>query len=123
MAFQWYKQTPYMLDIGLSPVVGATVVVKKTWAGLSDADRAKMQEIASGVERQLKSDVPKQDALAIAMMSQQGLKVTKASGPEWRQEADALAKTMRGQMVPADIFDLAVKERDAFRQQKTAAPK
>jgi hypothetical protein len=27
---------------------------------------------------------------------------------------------MRGQMVPADIFDLAVKERDAFRQQKAA---
>ena len=26
LLFQWYKQTPYMLDIGLAPVVGATVV-------------------------------------------------------------------------------------------------
>ena len=29
-----------------------------------------------------------------------------------------VAATMRGEMVPRDIFDLAVKERDAFRQRK-----
>ena len=39
---------------------------------------------------------------------------------EWRDEAEILSKTMRGQMVPQDIFDLAVKERDAFRQRKAA---
>jgi TRAP-type C4-dicarboxylate transport system substrate-binding protein len=116
MAFQWYKQTPYMLDIGLSPVVGATVITKKTWGTFSEADRAKLLQAASAIELQLKGDVPKQDALAVALMSQQGLRVTKAVGNEWQQEAEALAKTMRGQMVPPDIFDLALKERDAFRQ-------
>jgi len=121
MAFQWYKQTPYMLDIGLVPFVGATVVSKKTWDSISAADRAKMLEIAAGVEKQLAVDVPKQDALAVAMMSAQGLKVTKAAGAEWREEAEILSKTMRGQMVPNDIFDMAVKERDAFRQRKAAA--
>jgi TRAP-type C4-dicarboxylate transport system substrate-binding protein len=121
MAFQWYKQTPYMLDIGLSPVVGATVVATKTWNAVSETDRARMLQAAGAVELQLRGDVPKQDALAIAMMSQQGLKVTRASGPEWQREADALAKTMRGEMVPRDIFDLAVKERDAFRE-RTPAP-
>ena len=56
-------------------------------------------------------------------MGAQGLKVTKASGDEWQQEAEVLSKTMRGQMVPPDIFDLAVKERDAFRQRsKSASP-
>ncbi len=122
MAFQWYKQTPYMLDIGLSPVVGATVITKKTWNGISEADRAAMMRVAAGVEQQLKSDVPKQDLLAMAMMGQQGLKITKATGPEWQQEAEALARTMRGEMVPRDIFDLAVKERDAFRQQQRQPP-
>ena len=29
-----------------------------------------------------------------------------------------LASTMRGNMVPADIYDMAVKERDAFRKSK-----
>lgn len=122
MAYQWYKQTPFMLDIGLAPLIGATVVSKRTWDAISAADRAKMLEISAGVEKQLRTDVPKGDALAVAMMGAQGLKVTKATGPEWKQEAEVLSKTMRGQMVPADIFDLAVKERDAFRQSKPAAP-
>jgi TRAP-type C4-dicarboxylate transport system substrate-binding protein len=122
MAFQWYKQTPYMLDIGLTPIVGATVINKKTWDSLSAADRAAIQQIAAQVEKNLRVDVPKQDALAVMLMSNQGLKVTKASGAEWAQQGEILARAMRGQMVPADIFDMAVKERDAFRQRKAATP-
>ena len=44
--------------------------------------------------------------------------VTKADGAEWRTQADALAKTMRGEMVPPDIFDLATKARDEYRQKR-----
>ncbi len=118
LAFQWNRQTPYMLDIGLAPVVGATVINRKTWLRIPEADRTKLQAAADAVEKRLQGDVPKQDALAMAMMQQQGLTVTKAEGPEWRKEAETLAATMRGEMVPRDIFDLAVKERDAFRQRK-----
>jgi TRAP-type transport system periplasmic protein len=124
LAFQWYKQTPYMLDIGLTPLVGATVVSKKAWDGISAADRTKLIETAARFENQLKSDVPKQDAFAVALMSGQGLKVLKASGPEWRREAEVLAKTVRGQMVPPDIFDAATKARDEFRARKVpSSPK
>jgi TRAP-type transport system periplasmic protein len=118
LAFQWNRQTPYMLDIGLAPVVGATLINRKTWLRIPEADRTKLQAAADAVEKRLQGDVPKQDALAMAMMQQQGLTVTKAEGPEWRKEAETLAATMRGEMVPRDIFDLAVKERDAFRQRK-----
>jgi TRAP-type C4-dicarboxylate transport system substrate-binding protein len=121
MAYQWHKQTPYMLDIGLAPFIGATVISKRTWDGISPADRAEMLKISAGVEQMLRVEVPKGDALAVAMMGAQGLKVTKATGAEWRQEAGVLLKSMRGQMVPPDIFDLAVKERDAYRKSKPAA--
>ena len=120
MAFQWYKQTPYMLDLGISPIVGATVVTKKTWDSISVADRAKMSEIALKVEQQLKADVPKGDGLATLVMQNQGLKVTKGTGPEWQQLGDNLGQTMRGKMVPPDVYDLALKERDAYRQRKAA---
>lgn len=124
MAFQWYKQTPFMLDIGLTPIVGATVINKKTWDAIPAADRAKLTEIADAVDAKLRADVPKQDSLAVMLMSNQGLKVTKASGAEWTAQGEILAKAMRGQMVPPDVFDMAVKERDAFRQRKgAAAPK
>jgi TRAP-type C4-dicarboxylate transport system substrate-binding protein len=120
MAYQWHKQTPFMLDIGLAPFIGGTVVSKRVWDSIPAADRAKMTEVSAGVEQQLRVEVPKADALAVAMMGAQGLKVTKATGEEWRQEAEVLTRTMRGSMVPPDIFDLAVKERDAYRKTKAA---
>lgn len=123
MSFQWFKQTTYMLDLGISPIVGATVLSKRTWDAVSPADRATITDISLKVEKQLQADVPKQDSLATLLMQNQGLKVTKASGPEWQQLGDSLAQTMRGRMVPPDVFDLAMKERDAFRQRAASQPK
>ena len=120
MSFQWFKQTPYMLDVGISPIVGATVINKRTWDAMSAADRAAISGISLKVEKQLQTDVPKQDGLATLVMQNQGLKLTKSSGPEWQQLADNLGQTMRGKMVPLEVYDLALKERDAFRQRKAA---
>lgn len=123
LAFQWYRQTPYMLDLGLAPVVGATVVSKRAWNRIPEADRAKLLAAAQAAEKRLQTEVPSGEKLAIGLMSAQGLKVTKAEGDEWRAEGERLTKTMRGSMVPPDIFDLALKARDAYRQQrKPAAP-
>jgi TRAP-type C4-dicarboxylate transport system substrate-binding protein len=114
--FQWYRQTPFMLDIGLAPVIGASIITKKTWNAIAAADRPKLLASAAAVEQRLQADVPKQDQAAVADLTKRGVTVTKASGAEWRAEADALAKTMRGEMVPPDIFDLAAKARDEFRK-------
>ena len=121
LAYQWYKQTPNMLDIGLAPVVGATVVTKKAWNAVPAADRPKLLASAAGVQKRLEADVPRAEAAAIAEMTRRGLVVTKASGPEWRNEVDGLAVKMRGEMVPKDMFDLALKARDAYRKQHPAA--
>jgi TRAP-type transport system periplasmic protein len=122
LLFQWYRQTPNMLDIGLAPVVGATVVTRKAWNAVPEADRPKLLAAAAAVQKRLQDDVPKQDAAAVAEMTRRGLVVTPASAPEWRREIDALAKTMRGEMVPPDVFDMAVKARDAYRKQHRAGP-
>jgi TRAP-type C4-dicarboxylate transport system substrate-binding protein len=120
LGYQWYKQTPNMLDIGLAPVVGATVVTKKAWNAISAADRTKILELAAAVQKRLEQDVPKTEAAAITEMQRRGLTVTKASGSEWRKEVDGLAATMRGEMVPKDMFDLALRARDAYRKQHPA---
>jgi TRAP-type C4-dicarboxylate transport system substrate-binding protein len=122
--FQWYRQTPYMLDIGLAPIVGAGMITTKAWKTIPDADKPKLLAAAAGVEKRLQVEVPKQDESAVTAMIKAGLTVTKATGPEWRVQLDNLARTMRGQMVPPDIFDLATKARDEFRKnKKTATPK
>ena len=121
LGYQWYKQTPNMLDIGLAPVVGATIVTKKAWNAIPAADRPKILASALAVQKRLEQDVPKTEAAAIAEMQRRGLVVSKASGPDWRKEVDGLAATMRGEMVPKDMFDLALKARDAYRKQHPAS--
>jgi len=122
--FQWDRQTPYMLELGLAPIVGAGVITTKAWKAIPDADKPKLLAAANGVEQRLRVEVPKLDANAVTEMTKRGLTVTKAVGPEWRTQLDNLARTMRGESVPPDIFDLAQKARDEFRkQQKTAPPK
>ena len=58
--FQWYRQTPYMLDIGLAPVVGASVITKKTWNSIPAADRPE----AAGVGRGRREAVAGRDSEA-----------------------------------------------------------
>ena len=123
MLFQWDRQTPYMLELGLAPIVGADVMTTKAWKAIPDADKPKLLAAAAGVEQRLRVEVPKLDAGAIAQMTKRGLTVTKPTGPEWRTQLDGLAKTMRGESVPTDIFDLASKARDEFRKHKNAPTK
>lgn len=122
MAFQWNRHTPYMLEIGLAPVIGATVMSRRAWNKISAADRPKLLQVAGAVDQRLRATVPAQDAFAVLLMRQQGLTVTKANPAEWRKEAESLFATMRGQIVPADIFDLATRERNRFRQRPRPAP-
>jgi TRAP-type C4-dicarboxylate transport system substrate-binding protein len=119
-AFQWFRQTKFMLDIGIAPVVGAVVVTKPTWNKLPEADRAAFLASARAMEQRLEVEIPKQDTASIAEMQKRGLTVVKAEGPEWRTIAQQFSSSMRESMVPADIYDMAVRERDAFRKQTPA---
>jgi TRAP-type C4-dicarboxylate transport system substrate-binding protein len=116
LSFQWYQQTPYMLDLGLAPLVGATVMTLDAWERIGPEDRPKVLEAAARAERELRNEVPKQDQAAIEEMKARKLTVTKAEGPEWRRAAEDFARSMRGTMVPADLFDLAARERDEYRK-------
>jgi TRAP-type C4-dicarboxylate transport system substrate-binding protein len=123
LLFQWDKQTPYMLELGLAPVVGAGVITTKAWKAIPEADKPKLLAAAAGVEQRLRVEVPKLDQSSIEQMTKRGLTVTKATGPEWRAQLDDLAKSMRGDSVPPDIFDLASKARDEYRKNNPAGKK
>src|SRR3954452_13456157 len=97
LMFQWYRQTPYMLDLGLAPIIGANVITTKTWKAIPDADKPKLLAAADGVEKRLRVEIPKLDESSVAMMTKNGLTVTKATGPEWKTQLDGLAKTKRGE--------------------------
>jgi TRAP-type C4-dicarboxylate transport system substrate-binding protein len=116
LAFQWYEQTPYMLDLGLAPLVGATIMTTEAWNRISPEDQPKILAACAAMGDRLNADVPRQDGEAIAEMEKRKLTVTKATGDEWRKAAEEFSRSMRGTMVPADIYDLALRERDAYRK-------
>jgi TRAP-type transport system periplasmic protein len=122
LAFPWYRETPNMLDIGVAPVVGATLVTRRAWDAMSEGDRRALLEAAERAEERLHREVPKQDDAAVVEMERRGLTVTRVRGTAeaeaWRQAGEAFAAGMRGSMVPAEIYDLAVRERNAFRESR-----
>jgi len=123
VALQIFKDAPHMLDVRLAPLVGATVMTDTAWNKISPEDRAKMLAAASVMEQQINTQAPGLDAKSIAAMKTAGLQIVTLDAKavaEFRGAAENLGATQRGAMIPSDVYDLAVREREAFRKAKPA---
>lgn len=119
VAMQISRTVKYMLDINVDPLIGAVIMTDTMWNKISPDDRTRILASAKTMEKTLQVEVPKQDATSVTAMQSKGLTVTKldaAGQGAFRAEADKLAASMRGQMVPADVYDLARQARDEFRK-------
>lgn len=119
LAYQWFTQTKFMLDVGVAPVPGALVVTKKTWGTIPVDLQPKLMASAKALETRLKAEIPASEKKSIDEMKARGLTVTPATGPEWRTLGEKFSQDMLASgMVPRDVYDIAVRERAAFRQKK-----
>lgn len=119
--FQIFRDAKYMLDLHIAPLSGALVMSNAAWNKISAEDRPKVMAAAAALEEKVYVDVPKGDADSIKSMQTRGLTVIKLDPKalaEFRSQAEKLVGTMRGEMVPADAFDLALQARDAVRKSK-----
>ena len=118
MLVQYYRSAPHMLDVPLAPVINGLLVTARQWDRLSAEDQRAFMQIGQRFEDQQWHQVPRQDREAIEVMRGRGLTVSipdAAATNEFRRTADELTASMRGSMVPAAVYDLAVRERDRFR--------
>jgi TRAP-type C4-dicarboxylate transport system substrate-binding protein len=119
LSFQWFRQTKYMLDVGVAPVTGALVITKKQWNTIPEATRAKLLASAKGLEDRLEKEIPVSERNSIEAMKSRGLVVNTAAGPEWKALGETFSQAMlSSNMVPRDVYDMAVRERNAFRAKK-----
>jgi len=119
--FQIFRDAKYMLDLHISPLSGALIMSNAAWNKISAEDRPKVMAAAAALEEKVYLDVPKGDADSIKSMQTRGLTIVKLDPKtlaEFRSQAEKLVATMRGDMVPADVFDLALQARDAVRKSK-----
>jgi TRAP-type C4-dicarboxylate transport system substrate-binding protein len=121
LVLQIFQDAKYMLDVRASPFFGGIVITNNAWNKISAEDRVKITDAAKAFEKRMNSEAPALDASSIKTMASRGLTVTtldpKTLG-EFRTAAERLVTSSRGTMVPADVFDQAVQERDAFRKTK-----
>jgi TRAP-type C4-dicarboxylate transport system substrate-binding protein len=113
-----YRDAPFMLDIHVGPLLGAIVVTTTAWNAISADDQAKVTAAAKAFERSTSADVPAKDLSSVGEMQKRGLTVTKmapADSAVLYAEIDKLVASMRGDMVPADMFDAVKNARDAYR--------
>jgi TRAP-type transport system periplasmic protein len=122
LSLQIYRDAKYMLDLHIAPLTAAMIVSNTAWNKVPPDDRPKLTAAAQDLEKTVRQRTPAQDAESVAAMTKYGLQVIKLdpkAEAEFRSAATELAKTMRGSMVPADIYDAALQERDAFRKSQS----
>ncbi len=116
---QIFRDAKYMLDLHIAPLVGAMVMSNTAWNKISAEDKPKVTAAAQAMETRVRSEAPAQDAESVKQMVARGLQVITLdakAAQEFRSAATQLNQSMRGSMVPPDIYDMAVKERDAVRK-------
>ncbi len=121
MTLRVFDDAKYMLDLKIGPLAGALLISQTSWNRISADDRAKMTTAAQALEARVRAEAPAQDAESVKVMQGRGLQVITLDAKalaEFRGAATQLVSTMRGSMVPADVYDLAVQERDALRKSK-----
>ena len=121
LSLQIFRDAKYMLDLRIAPLTAAMLVSNSAWNKISAEDKATVTAAAVELEKTVRARTPAQDSESVAAMTKYGLQLLKLdpkAEAEFRSAATELVKTMRGGMVPADIYDAAVQERDAFRKTK-----
>jgi len=108
LAGQIYGPARNMLDLNWAPLVGATVVTKKTWDTIPAATREVLLKSALTAGEQMRVKGRAESEQSVEAMKKRGLKVQPVSPAveaEWRQVAEQIYPKIRGAMVPADMFD------------------
>lgn len=112
LAMQHYTVANHMLELNWAPLVGATVISRRTWESLSPATQNAMRAAAQEAGRQFQTRGRLEADSAVAAMRRRGLTVhsfTPAAETEWRTMSERLYPRIRGTLVPAEIFDEVVR--------------
>ena len=108
LAGQIYGPARHMLDLNWAPLVGATVIARKTWEAIPAATRETLTASARQAGEQMRVRGRAEADQAVEAMKKRGLKVqpvTPQIEAEWRKLAEDVYPKIRGALVPADMFD------------------
>jgi TRAP-type C4-dicarboxylate transport system substrate-binding protein len=102
-------QTGHMLDMNYCPIVGAMVVTRRAWDKLPAETQAALRKSAEAAGEEIRRSSRAEDLAAIKTMREKNhLQVHEPTAEdleEWRAEIAKIYPKLRGEVVPADLFD------------------
>lgn len=108
LAGQFYAPAPHMLDLNWVPLVGGTVITRKTWDAIPESTRADIRKAAEEAGRQIQARSRAEADESVEAMKKRGLTVhpvTPEAEAQWKKLAEEVYPKIRGKVVPVDIFD------------------
>ncbi len=118
LASQIDGRAPHMLELNWAPLIGACVVRRQAWEKIPADTRAKLLDASIAAGKEIKANGRRESDESVAAMEKRGLKVTRVT-PEieaaWRTEAESVYPRIRGKLVPADVFDEALRFIQEYR--------
>jgi TRAP-type C4-dicarboxylate transport system substrate-binding protein len=123
---RFYEQAKFMTDLRWAIILGATVVKKEAWAKVPAELRPALLQAAREAGAKLQAEMRQSSDRDIEAMRRAGLTVVPVDAKSrelWRKAADAAVGKIRGDFVPAEAYDEALRHRDAFRKKRAGQGK
>jgi TRAP-type C4-dicarboxylate transport system substrate-binding protein len=108
LAYQVYGSASHMLEVNWAPLAGATVITSKVWDSIPAATQVVLRKTAEEAGVQMRARGRQEAEESVQTMAKRGLKVQKLTPQveaEWRSLAESVYPKIRGNMVPAAMFD------------------
>lgn len=118
LATQVYNSAPHMLEINWAPIVGALVVTRKAWEGMSPEVQKAVRAASDKAGAEIRTKARQEVEEAVDAMKKRGLTVNKpnaAQMKEWNDLAEKLYPRIRGTMVPTETFDEVMAHLKTYR--------
>jgi TRAP-type C4-dicarboxylate transport system substrate-binding protein len=108
LAGQFDSVAKNMLDLKWAPLLGGAVITQKAWDAMSQGARDQLKAAAEQAGAKIRERARQEDQEAIEAMKKRGLTVHPVMPEveaEWRRFAEETYPKIRGNWVPADLFD------------------
>ncbi|MGK0239998.1 MAG: TRAP transporter substrate-binding protein DctP [Verrucomicrobiia bacterium] len=119
LATQTYNTAPHMLNFNYAPITGAIVVSEKMWLRFTEEERYAMKVAAIQTGKEMTASGRKESEESIRVMRDTwGLKVSElddVSRDQWQTVATEAYDYIRGNTVPADVWDKMVQTLEEYR--------
>ncbi len=122
---QYFIHAPNMTDLDWQLLLGGTVVKKDVWDKIPAELHAPLLEAAREGGRKLQEEIRQSAQRDVEAMKKRGLTVVPVDAKtkaEWLKTAESFYPKVRGPIVPAEAFDVAMKLRDEWRAAHPAKP-